>query len=274
MTESGYGQRNAQFADEHTRFITGTSYHDLSTIMVVPSISLKRVVRPRPVDGRLGALAQTIHNWTSRVGARCPEIASPGIPEAVAFSWLQLQTPANAKFSRMSIVNCEVGDAYNQAVQLILDDPGLSQFAYMLTVESDNVPPHDGLLKLLHEAEEGHWDALGGAYWQKGEGGGFHAYGQPQPGIFPKDYRPWVPKPNSVSEVNALGMGFTLFKIDMFKYIKPPWFKTVADWIPGVGELASTQDLYFFKKAARAGYRFAVSTNVRVGHIDGNGVVW
>lgn len=266
------GLRNANYADEHTRFVEGTSYHDHSVVMVVPSISLKRVVQPHSAPGWRGKIAQATHNLTNHHGARCPEIASAGIPEAVVFSWLCLMTAPNAKFTRISITNCEVGDAYNQAVQIILDDEGLSTWKWMLTLESDNIPPPWGLLRLLHDADEGGWDAIGGVYWGKGEGATCHAYGQP--GEIPRSYKPWVPPPDAVSEVNGLGMGFTLFKIDMFKKIKPPWFVTQQLWIPGVGELAGTQDLYFFKNAAKAGYRFAIDTNVRVGHIDANGTIW
>jgi hypothetical protein len=268
-----YGLRNAQLAEEHTRFVKGTSYRDLSTIMVVPSITIKRTVHPRAVPGVRGTIAQSLHNIACKMGARCPEIATPGIPEAVVFSWLSLMTPANQKFTRISLQNCEVADAYNQAVRIILDDEGLSAWKWMLTVESDNLPPPTGLLQLLDDAESGNWDAIGGLYYQKGEGGGPMAYGRPDD--IPKSFKPWIPPPHSVVPVNGIAMGFSLFKIDMFKHIPPPWFHTTQEWIPGVGEHANTQDLYFAKKAAKAGYRFAVSTNVLVGHLDVNtGKIW
>ncbi len=269
----GYGLRNAQLAEEHTRFVKGTSYRDLSTVMVVPSITIKRTVHPHSTPGITGKVAQVLHNLAVHTGARCPEIATPGIPEAVVFSWLSLVTPANQKFTRISIQNCEVADAYNQAVRIILDDEGLASWKWMLTVESDNLPPPTGLLQLLEDAESGDWDAIGGMYYQKGEGGGGMAYGRPED--IPKSFKPWIPPPDSVVPVNGVAMGFTLFKIDMFKHIPPPWFRTVQEWIPGVGESASTQDLYFCKKAAKHGYKFAVSTKVRVGHLDVNsGIIW
>lgn len=269
----GYGQRNAQLEEEHTRFIKGTSYRDMSTVMVVPSITIKRTVQPHTANGWRGKLAQWQHNSTVKHGARCPEIATPGIPEAVVFSWLSLMTPANQKFTRISIQNCEVGDAYNQAVQVILDDTGLSAWKWMLTVESDNLPPPHGLLQLLEDAETGNWDAIGGMYFQKGEGGAPMAYGKP--GEMPKSFKPWIPPPDTVSEVNGIAMGFSLFKIDMFKHIPAPWFHTTQEWVPGVGEASGTQDLYFCKKAAKLGYRFAVSTKVRVGHLNvSDGRIW
>lgn len=271
---TGYGKRNEDLDEERTRFIKGTSYRDLSTIMVVPSISLKRTVYPRHVSGFKGKLAQTLHNLSSKYGSRCPEIAGPGIPEAVVFSWLRLQTPANQIFLRISISNCEVGDAYNQAVQLILDDPdGLGRVKWMLTVETDNLPAPGALLQLLNDAEEGNYDAIGALYFQKGPGGGPMCFGKPDE--IPKTYKPWVPPVNSIVPVNGIAMGFSLFKVEMFRHIPGPWFKTPQDWIPGMGEVAATQDLFFAKKANAAGYKMGVSSRVRVGHLDvGTGEIW
>lgn len=273
----GYGIHNAQLEDEHTRFIEGTSYRDLSTVMVVPSISLKRTVSPRHAPGVRGKMAQVVHNLTSKHGARCLELATPGIPEAVVFSWLCLSAPPNQIFLRISITNCEVGDAYNQAVQLILDDPNLAKLSFMLTVESDNLPPPMGLIQLMDDIDDvsagGPFDAVQGLYWGKHEHSTPHCYGKP--GEIPQSYRPWVPPPNSLVPVNGVAMGFTLFRISLFKKMQPPWFRTVHEWVPGVGEYSATQDLWFSKQAAKVGAKFAVSSKVRVGHLSvSDGRVW
>ena len=272
-TTDSYGLRNAHLADEHTHFLKGTSYHDLSTVMVVPSVSLKRTVQPRP--GR-GWLPQAIHNLTSRHGARCPEIASPGIAEAVVFSWLSLQTPMNTAFQRVSIANAEVGDAYNQGIHLILTNEGLAKCSFVLTVETDNIPPPQGLLQLYKDIDDvsagGPFDAIQGLYWGKGPGAMPHCYGKPEE--MPHTFKPWVPPPDSVVQVNGVAMGFTLFRLDLFRKMKGPWFRTVQDWVPGVGEQTATQDLWFSRQAAKVGAKFAVSSKVRVGHIDQEGVIW
>ena len=77
-------------------------------------------------------------------------------------------------------------------------------------------------------------------------------------------------------ECNGLGMGFNLFKLDIFKNkeLPKPWFKTVQEVIPG-GAKAYTQDLFFFEQAAKCGYRFAVDCRVLVGHYDlQNDIIW
>jgi hypothetical protein len=65
-------------------------------------------------------------------------------------------------------------------------------------------------------------------------------------------------------------MGFTLFKMDLFRdeRISRPWFKTVQEWTPEGGGAAGTQDLYFFGNARKAGYRVASDNRVKVGHYD------
>jgi hypothetical protein len=265
------GLHNQHLESLFDHWVKGKSYRDRSTIMAVPAIS-----NPLCKDE------------TEKIVP---------VPPRVVQSWLSLQTPANQKFTRVMIENCEVADAYNQAVSLILNDPGLSDWKYFLTVETDNIPPPNGLLQLIEDIETscrcGHiqadhkednpccgcpeysyieYDAIGGLYWAKGPGGSPMCYGVP--GEIPRSYRPWIPPPNSVSECSGLGMGFTLFRIEQFRRIKPPWFRTIQEWVPGIGERQMTQDMYFFNEAAKHGYRFACSTNVRVGHLDGDGVVW
>ncbi len=122
--------------------------------------------------------------------------------------------------------------------------------------------------------EERDYAAVGGLYWTKGEGGQPMIYGDPG-GVL--GFAPQVPTPGVVQECNGLGMGFTLFRLDVFKddRVPKPWFKTVQEWSPETGAAAGTQDLYFFKNVRELGYRVASDNRVRVGHYDhGTGVVW
>ena len=145
---------------------------------------------------------------------------------------------------------------------MILGHPELKNWKYLLTLEEDNIPPPDGLLKLYEGI--GKYDAIGGLYWTKGEGGMPMIYGDPKE--MPRNYRPQVPQLDKVQECNGLGMGFTLFKISMFKKVEKPWFKTLQNM---------TQDLFFFDKAAKDGFRFAVDNRVKVGHMDPtSGMIW
>lgn len=185
----------------------------------------------------------------------------------VAFSWQSIMGAPNAALAKLCVDGFEVGKAYNEALVQILTNPQLSKFAYLLCVEEDNLPPADGFLKLCTAIQN--YDAVGGLYWIKGEAGVPMIWGDPkEPGTF-------VPQPvlpNSLQECNGLGMGFTLFRLDMFRdkgFEFGQWFKTVGEKTEYM-----TQDLYFFKRAKELGYKFAVDTSCKVGHIDDDGVIW
>jgi hypothetical protein len=42
------------------------------------------------------------------------------------------------------MLGMEVGDAYSQAIQQVLDHPQLSTHRFILTLEHDNIPPETG----------------------------------------------------------------------------------------------------------------------------------
>lgn len=230
------GIHNADLAASAERLNTGKTYRDLSTVIVCPTRGT--------------------------------------IPDRVVQSWMALIRPMNQRvIGPLFIRGYEVGDAYNIAVNMILSHPDLSNWKYMLTIEEDNLPPPDGLLKLYESMDT--YDVVGGLYWTKGEGGQPMIYGDPA--VQPLNFIPQVPKPDTVQAANGLGMGFNLWKIDMFKdeKIPRPWFVTAQSFTPGVGAKQYTQDLYFFERAGQAGYTFACDTRVKVGHLDPQtDVVW
>jgi len=191
------------------------------------------------------------------------------IPAKVVQSWWGMMSPMNQKFTRIFMIGMEVGEAYNQAIEAILSNPELSKWKYVLTMEEDNCPPPDGLLRLYEGMKE--YDVVGGLYWTKGEGGQPMIYGSPS--TFPKDFVPQLPKSECLHECNGLGMGFNLFKLSIFKdkKLQKPWFKTVQEYTPGIGTSAFTQDLYFYNNAGALGYKFACDTRVKVGHYDYEG---
>src|SRR4051812_3094258 len=78
--------------------------------------------------------------------------------QVVFQSWMSLAKAPNAKFAQWCIANAEVADAYNAAVDVILHDK--TPWKYLLTVEPDNLPPVDGLLKLYESVDK--YDVVGG----------------------------------------------------------------------------------------------------------------
>jgi len=88
----------------------------------------------------------------------------------VVQSWMSIIRPMNQMvYGPMFVKGFEVGEAYNNAIEMILSNPELSKFKYLLTIEHDNLPPPDGLLKLYENIDK--YDVVGGLYWTKGEEG-------------------------------------------------------------------------------------------------------
>jgi glycosyltransferase involved in cell wall biosynthesis len=238
VIENYEGHHNKDIEKSRDRLIQGNTYKDLSTIIVVPTRGV--------------------------------------IPAKVVQNWLGMMTPMNQKVIRIFIIGMEVGEAYNNAIEMILNHPDLSKWKYIMTLEEDNMVPPDGLLKLYEAINTPPgYDVIGALYWTKGEGGQPMIYGNIKD--IPKNFIPQVPIPDTIQECNGLGMGCNLFRLEMFKdpKLQRPFFKTLQEHRPGVGTRVYTQDLRFFEDAGRLGYRFAVDNRIKVGHYDyERDIVW
>ena len=186
-------------------------------------------------------------------------------PTRVVQSWMKLLKPMNQQVAGPIFAeSMKVDDAYNALFKYILDNPFLNKFKYVLTIEEDNLPPPDGLLKLYKSMDK--YDVVGGLYWGKSDNGFPMIFGNPE--LNDTDPTPQTPRQGEVQEANALGMGFNLFKLDMFRKIEEPWFETVQEYDPTKGVTQLTQDFHFYRKAKKEGFKFACDTNILVGHLD------
>lgn len=220
-----YGRHNADLEATVARVSASSAWKKLDTIMLIP--------------------------------------AGGSVPTKAVASWLNLFAPPNNQLYRMFAVGMEVGEAYSQAIEAILAHPDLSKFKYILTMEHDNIPPPDGLVRLLERAEKHpEYDCIGGLYFTKGEGGMPQIWGDRRDPVM--NFRPQPPRPGELVECWGTGMGFNLFRLDMFRDpdLRRPWFKTQTE-----GGVA-TQDLYAWADFQRHGYRCAVDCSVLVGHYD------
>jgi hypothetical protein len=198
--------------------------------------------------------------------------AGNSIPVKVYLSHLNLAFPPNNGVARIAAIGLEVGEAYSTAIDQVINHPVLKDWEYILTIEHDNMPPADGVIKLLEAMEKTKhkYDCIGGLYFTKGYGGVPQIWGDPKDPML--NFRPQMPDLNGgLVECNGTGMGFNLWQLKMFKdkKLRKPWFVTQKE-----GGIA-TQDLYFASDAKKHGYRFAVDCSVKVGHYDErDDIVW
>lgn len=188
------------------------------------------------------------------------------IPFRVALAMRAVIFPPNQAAHVMGAEGMEVGEAYSNAIANVLSHPELSKWEFLLTMEHDNLPPADGLLKLIKRMEDHpEFAAISGLYFTKGPDGAPQIWGDPNDTL---NFRPQVPRPGELQECCGIGMGFALWRLSMFKdeRLRKPWFKTQAD-AGGVG----TQDLYAWSDLRKYGYRCAVDCDVLVGHLDTEG---
>lgn len=229
-------KRDRKLAFERIEVLSGISYKDCSTVIVVPTRG-------------------TIHY-------------------KVTAAWDNLIAPMNQKRSKFYAVGEEVGRAYTAMIKNILNDEVLSKYKFILTLEDDNVPPPDAHLKLLESIEFGPFDAVSGLYYTKGDLNMPMAYGDPKEfvknGVM--DFKPRniakALETGNIMEVNGIGMGCALWRMDLFREMPPPWFVTVQEYIPFQGMRCLTQDLEFCERLRKEGKRVAVDMRVCVGHVD------
>lgn len=193
------------------------------------------------------------------------------IPAKVALTHWSLMFPPNQPVFRILALGQEVGEAYSDAIEMVLEHPEMSKWEYILTLEHDNTPPFDGVINLLKQMEaHPEYSCIGGLYWTKGETGVPQIWGDPKDPVL--NFRPQPPIPGELVECCGTGMGFNLWRMSMFKDKKlpRPLFKTLCG-PDGMG----TQDLAFWGEARKHGYRCAIDCSVLVGHYDKEtGINW
>ena len=186
------------------------------------------------------------------------------IPAKVALSHWNLAFPPNNGVVRILAQGMEVGDAYSTAIEQILANEELAKWEYILTIEHDNAPPPDGVIKLCEQMEaHPEFACIGGLYFTKGENGVAQIWGDARDPVL--NFRPQPPDPNGgLVECCGTGMGFNLFRLSMFRdpKLRRTWFVTQTK-----GGL-STQDLYAWGDFRKHGYRCAIDCSIRVGHFD------
>lgn len=221
------GVHNRNLAQTHARLVKGASWKKQRIVMVLP--------------------------------------AGASIPSKVALSYMNLGFPPNNGVVRILAEGMEVGEAYSTTIGMVLAHPELSTWEYVLTIEHDNAPPSDGVVRLVAQMDaHPEFACIGGLYFTKGEGGVAQIWGDISDPVM--NFRPCPPDPNGgLVECYGTGMGFNLWRLKMFKdpRMPQPLFKTLQG-----AQGYATQDLAFWSKVRQFGYRCAIDCSVKVGHYD------
>lgn len=275
----------AKFRQSFNELPKGKTFQDLSTIIILPT---RGVVEEKKTH--ICSKCKTKHDYVSTT--------VNGMSPIFVEAWKRLVKPMNVPVLEMIVQGMEVGAAYSTAIDQILANPALNKFKYILTVEDDNIIPfipnsQGPLMYLYEDIEKYNLDVVGGLYWTKGNPSMPLLYGNPKEkreksagmfkvrfpgkkqkkgrsGKFNNDGSDWTD--GEIVECNGSGMGFTLFKMDIFRdpRLKKPFFETISDHgtteKPGIRQY--TQDLQGMERIRELGYKIAIDTRIKIGHLD------
>lgn len=185
----------------------------------------------------------------------CSPHRMPG--EKMVSNIFSLQTPAAFDCRLYEPVLMTVAQARTDAIKKALNEG----YDYIFWIDDDLIIPRNTLVKLIsHEA-----DIVGGFYYRKYlplESVGMREIllnNEKVPSRI-KDYKIG----DIIHNTLVLPSGLSLVKLDIFKNISEPWFRTVNI----EGAPAITEDTYFCQKAKSAGYDIITDTGIQGIHVD------
>ena len=183
-----------------------------------------------------------------------------GIPTSGMVDWrftsslMGLQLPGNTRVIWQ--VRSMIDTARNSIVKTFLNGPG----KYLLMIDDDMTFDPDFVLKLIeHDV-----DIVGGLAFKRRPD--FHpcVYRQNKKN---KNYYPILPE--VFQEVDIVGTGGMLIKLDVLKKLKEPWFTTGYD----EKNIHWSVDFNFCKLAKKEGFKVFVDPEAEMGHIGDSPVI-
>jgi SAM-dependent methyltransferase len=189
-----------------------------------------------------------------------------GIPSFGMVSTHFLQARVAQQFPLVSstidkiVVNKPIADARNEIVEFALSTGA----NYIYWLDDDVIAPPDTFLKMYYKNK----DIVNGVYWSKSN--------PPVPLMFRGhlDGSYWDWHVGDFIEIDAAGSGLTLVKTDVYrrmaKELGGPWYSVDYASFPGAtkGGPNNTEDLYFYWKAKKLGYKVWCDTSIQAMHYD------
>ena len=226
--------------------------------------NLKQTQMPDP--GRYFAFQQPFDRYIPKVKlkrspvfATCvPYLTNTGLSMDWCRSFKGIQGMLGCTSVEILVPDKDVATARNICVQQALQ----AGAEYIFFLGSDVLVPPDSLSRLVARDK----DIVTGVYWTKAW--------PTRPYIWRGDgmagaYMDW--KYGEFFKIQYCGVDATMIKADVFKNLSEPWFSTDWNYDDQVGPQGSTtEDFYFYEKAAQAGYEFWCDSSIQAIHQDRN----
>lgn len=192
-----------------------------------------------------------------------------GIPSFGMVSTYFAQSVSSQAFPLVSskiekyVLNKPIAEARNEIVEFALNQGA----DYIYWLDDDVIASPDSFLKLLNHNK----DIINGVYWSKSN--------PPMPLLFRGHLEGpyWDWHVGDLIEIDAAGNGLTLVRTEVYRRMQEelggPWYST--DYLSFAGVEGSsapnnTEDLYFYWKAKKLGYKIWADTSVQAYHYDKN----
>jgi len=130
-------------------------------------------------------------------------------------------------------------------------------YDYILWVDSDMILPKNTLLKLLADGK----DIVSGVYSYKlihADTAVAKRFVKEEDDTYEDVPLKEIRETKELMQIDGVGFGCVLTKADVFRKIEPPWFVYDKD----LGE-----DIYFCRKAQKAGFEIFLNPQIKAGHI-------
>lgn len=183
------------------------------------------------------------------------------VPREWALALATMSWPFNISIMHMMVVD----RAISEAREIICDQAVAVGAPYVWFIDDDTAPPHTACRELLHQlGQHPEAAACGGIYCERRE---------PTTPIVYKEFGTgphWDWKVGEVFEVQGIGTGCLMLRTEALKGIPKPWFRSI-DVAVATGEISAIQtsdDMYFCKKALKAGYKLLAHGGVLCDHYD------
>jgi len=203
------------------------------------------------------------NNYVQNIGlvVALPFCGRPVVPEW-ALALATQNYPLNLSRSFCAIGGVATDIARNKAVEYALE----KKSNYIWFLDDDVQPPFFALRQLIYSLEQSSDNTMvsTGIYFSKQDPTEPVIYKELGMGAF------WKWKVDTKFEVGGCGAGCMVVKTELFRHLKPPYFKTTDNVIVEGTETqnSGTEDLYFCKKVRDAGFKIVADAKVICNHWD------